>query len=278
MNAPAFWHNAYAFHYTAGPLLDRLTGVLAALGLATALATPRRLSTRLILVWLAVGFGATGLLSPYPDTAISRLYVLLPPLCLLAGAAAAGLCERVAETATAAIGRRWQKGLAPPVAAALPALLLTGLLVGAAALNGHRAHNLTPAVYPYRMEALALGVYHSRDCGADAARTVFVGFDAADLNAMLESYRPDGPYPALATTPPDGWPAGLRCAIFAGNDRELRQTARELASGDGGDGEHTRRARLFSAPGGQRSVVYVTTTGRIPQSPAPSPAVPWLPK
>ena len=121
---------------------------------------------------------------------------------------------------------------------------------------------------------LALGVYHSRDCGADAARTVFVGFDAADLNAMLESYRPDGPYPALATAPPDGWPAGLRCAIFAGNDRELRQTARELASGDDGDDEHTRRARLFSAPGGQRSVVYVTTTGRFPQSPAPSPAVP----
>ena len=103
---------------------------------------------------------------------------------------------------------------------------------------------------------LALGAYHSRDCGADAAGTVFVGFDAADLNAMLESYRPDGPYPALAAAPPDGWPAGLRYAIFAGNDRDLRQMARELASGDGA--EHTRRARLFSAPGGQRSVVYVT--------------------
>src|SRR5439155_4026131 len=87
-NLLAFNFNPSIDHYVSGSLLDPATAVLAALGVALAVWRIRDHSFRLLLIWLLVALGVTGLLSPYPGVAVTRLHYCLPPLALMAALAA----------------------------------------------------------------------------------------------------------------------------------------------------------------------------------------------
>ena len=75
-NTRAWVKNTHASHHVRGPLIDPITGALAFVGAWRAPA--------LLLAWLAMAWFASAVLSPHPLIAVTRLYVMVPPLALLA--------------------------------------------------------------------------------------------------------------------------------------------------------------------------------------------------
>lgn len=207
-NLAAFNHNPDIFHYVSGPLLDPVTAVLAVLGVglaASRLSDPRY---RLPLVWLAVAMVASGVLSPYPGVAISRLSFALPPMALLAGLAASRLWASV-PVPRGPTARRW-------AGAGLVAALAVVVLV----LNARQFWVETPSVFPLTPEAVAIGAMRSGACGDEPARVVFVGRQTAPLlRPALASYDPDGAPPRLLDHDDMDADGGLvlgdaRCVVF----------------------------------------------------------------
>ena len=85
LNLPAFSYSATVRTYVYGPLLDPVSGLIAALGIAVALGNLRDPGCRLLLAWFAVAMFMTGILAPYPHVAVTRPIFVVPPLTLLAG-------------------------------------------------------------------------------------------------------------------------------------------------------------------------------------------------
>ena len=189
LNLPAFNYSATVHTYVYGPLLDPVSGLLAALGIAFALGNLRDPGCRLLLVWFAVAMFMTGILSPYPHVAVTRLIFVVPPLTLLAGLMA---------------GRFWD--LMPLKQMKIPAPLRTVAGVSICAtvlpvilvLNLWQFWHVTPSVFPHSQEAVALGAFRSEACGADLHETLFVGNAVSEgslLLQVLSSMYPDGPLP-----------------------------------------------------------------------------------
>lgn len=187
LNLPAFHFNSTSHTYVSGPLLDPITGALSAIGTGMAIGTMRGFSAKLCLIWLLVAFIATGITSPYPTTAITRIYPMVPPLVLLAGLA-------VAAGYSASLGwlsrLRWRTAwLAAPVG-------LACLWASVVAVNQHQALVNTHETYHYTHQALATGALRSEHCGGQVDSTIFVGVHPdSTLRKAIESYDPDGPAP-----------------------------------------------------------------------------------
>ena len=199
VNLPAFHYSAAAHTYVSGPLLDPITGALALVGIGLAVGNPTSTSSKLCLIWIPVAFFATGLLSPYPTTAITRLYVLTPPLALLAGIAVA----RLPDLLLPRLGRFRRKKLPLPTpGAALAALLLAVLL-----LNLYQAWYATHRVYHYPPESLAVGALRYHHCDGQLEQSIFVGaHPQSTLGIAVGSHYPDVPQSALRiyqTWPPE---------------------------------------------------------------------------
>ncbi len=187
LNLPAFSYNATVHTYVYGALLDPVSGLLAALGIAYALGNLRDHGCRLLLVWFAVAMFMTGILSPYPHVAVTRLIFAVLPLTLLAGLMA---------------GRFW--ALIPPERLKIPERLRSavGISIYATvlpvilALNLWQFWHVTPSVFPHSPEAVALGAFRSEACGADLQETLFVGNAVGEgslLQRMMSSMHPQGP-------------------------------------------------------------------------------------
>ena len=207
-NFLAFNFNSDVFHYVSGSLLDPATAVIAALGIGLALGNLRGARLRLVLIWTLVAVVATGLLSPHPQVAISRLNFVVPALTLLAGFAAVHLWDN-ARWVIPRVSRRWVGS------GVLVALSLTVL-----ALNIQRFWFDTPGVFHLTQEAAAIGAMRSEACGEDLERIVLLGRETEPLlKPALNSYYPDGKTPVLLDHKDleSGQPfqiGAARCVIF----------------------------------------------------------------
>ena len=216
-NLLAFNYNPDLFHYVSGPLLDPITAVAAVLGIGLALGRWREGRYRFLLVWALVAVTATGIMSPYPQVAISRLNFVVPPLALLAGFAAAHLWETMIATGSSSMTRWVEAGLA---------VALVLIVLG---WNVRQFWWKTPEVFHLTQEAVAIGAIRSEECGGRPEKVVIVARQTEPLlEPALASYFPDGDGPRLLDhrelTP--GQPpaiASVRCVIFANpEDSEAR--------------------------------------------------------
>lgn len=182
LNLPAFHFNRASHTYVGGSLLDRITGALAAIGIGVAIGNLSRLAARVCLIWIAVAFLATGLTSPYPTMAITRLFPIVPPLVLLAGlATVAGYRSLITQLP------RLQTNVTR-VAGPIALIVVLGSILW---LNQHRALVGTHEVFHYTGEALAVGASRSAHCGPHAEQTVFVGaHPESTLSKAISSYDP----------------------------------------------------------------------------------------
>jgi hypothetical protein len=162
-NLLAFNFNADNHHYVTGSLLDPLTAVLAVLGIGLAIRHLRRPAFRLLLIWIGIGAVVTGVLSPYPGVAISRLNFLVPPLAVLAAFA---LVEgwRTARFTARPSSLRWSG----PIAAILFAIAIVGL-------NYNQFWRVSPGEFHLSPMAIAVGAARSEACSHDATGPVYVG-------------------------------------------------------------------------------------------------------
>ena len=187
LNLPAFSYNSTVHTYVYGSLLDPVSGLLAALGIAYALGNMRDPRCRLLLVWFAVAIFMTGILSPYPYVAVTRLIFAVPPLALLAGVLAGRFWDLIPLTQARTPDRLRTIAGVSICAAVLPVIL---------ALNLWQFWHVTPSVFPHSPEAVALGAFRSGECGADVRETLFVGNGMAEgslMQQMISSMHPEGP-------------------------------------------------------------------------------------
>lgn len=169
-NLLVWWYNPDRItHYTSGPLLDHATGVLAIVGLAAALYFWRPMH-RIVLLWLAVALVPTALLSPYPQTPVTRMHGAVLPLALLSAMGLGFLLVRFRASGLV----RWA--------------VVIALIVVVAGLNQWRfqyaTFNMTERHMP---ESLAIGAWESEMCGT-GPDTLFVGRDGDLLEKVLGSY------------------------------------------------------------------------------------------
>ncbi len=222
-NLLAFNFNADAHHYVTGSLLDPLTAVLAVLGAGLAIRHIRRSAFRLLLIWIGVGAVVTGVLSPYPGVAISRLNFLIPPLAVLAAFA---LVEawRAARFRPGIFSLRWSG----PAAAIVVAIAILGL-------NYNRFWTVSPGEFHLSQQAIGVGAARSEACSRGATGAIFVGSGIENpLKFALQSFAgSDGvesqisDYPALASVlESHGSP---ECVIFVSpGDQSATNTQRWL--------------------------------------------------
>ena len=249
INLPAFNYNSTVHTYVYGPLLDPVSAVLAALGIAFAVGFIRRTAVRLLLIWFGVAIIMTGVMSPYPHVAITRLVFALPPLVLLAGVFVSNGWQEVVDRLPEipqATGRT--------IASAALVMLLSSVLV----LNLWQFWHETPKYFPHRPEAVALGAFRSEYCGSDVSGTVFVGQDVGDgslLTQVLTAFHPGSLLPHRlhhddATSSSEILDSPPRCVIFVNPD------AREaVALQDGLARRYPEgRALNFTNPSGTTSV------------------------
>ncbi len=189
INLPAFNYNSTVHSYVYGPLMDPVSGVLAVLGIGFALGHVRAMSSRLLLIWFGVAVVMTGVLSPYPAVAITRLVFVVPPLVLLAGV----FVSQAWNWAAPAL-RMTASNARVAIAGGSVALLLSAAL----ALNLWQFWHVTPSVYPHTPEAVAVGAFRSQYCGGVVSDTVFVGQATGEgslLTQVLTTFDPAGPLP-----------------------------------------------------------------------------------
>jgi 4-amino-4-deoxy-L-arabinose transferase-like glycosyltransferase len=200
-NLLAFNMSHHIQHYVSGPLLDPLTAAAAVVGVGLCLGSMRQFGPRILLLWFAVGFVATGLVAPYPHTAISRMSMLVAPAALFAGLA----IDRGYALVATWTGSR------------IYSLVLTAaLLVTIVVANGHRFWFATPARFHLSQQAVAIGASRSELC--DGGPATIIGRDVQSvLRTAVASYGLEGTstlsYRDIAATPVTEL-AGDGCVIF----------------------------------------------------------------
>ena len=214
-NLLVWWHNPDRIsHYTSGPLLDYVTGALAAAGLGTALWFWRS-RHRFVLLWLAVALIPTALLAPYPQSPLTRMHGALLPLALLAAMALGCFLSRF---------RIPQPGRWTVV------ILTVAILVG---LNQWRFQYVTFQMTEHHMaESMAIGAWESKMCGT-GADALFVGRDGDLLEKVLASYGSVRELPAVVDYGAPRVYGNMRgCRIFFRPDDAAAQDALERLDGD----------------------------------------------
>lgn len=224
LNLPAFFYNETSHTYVGGALLDPVTGALALVGIALAVGALTRLGSQLCLVWILVAFAATGLIAPYPSTAVTRLFPLVAPLALLGGIAIAQLHE---------LASVWKPRLPERAVRFAAPVALAALLVAALALNVQRSVWATHDSFHYTVEALAVAALRSEQCGNRVDSTMFVGtHPESTLGKAINSYDPVGAEARLVQyreLTADSLPTAPACIVFANvNTREAQRAIREL--------------------------------------------------
>jgi hypothetical protein len=219
MNGPAVFYNTHVAHYISGPLLDPLTGALAALGIGLAVRHHRHPGMRLLLIWVVVASAATGLLSPHRTTAITRLHVVIPPLALL-GAFAARQAWDAIPWARLTLTVRHRASVT--AAGALLAVVLV--------LNLHRFWVATPTKLHLSQSAVTIGALRSPLCDAAPSRGIVLIRAQGLLEGALNSYRPATELPRFIAYEQlrPGQPIaldGARCIVFGDPNEDAARRA-----------------------------------------------------
>ena len=211
INTLAFNFSPRISHFVSGSLFDAVTAVLAVLGIACALGRFSRPSSKLLLLWLLAAVITSGVLSPYPYAAVTRLHPVILPLVLLAGLVTARLLDAAPRLARYEWGPMVRTGAIAACIAGLAAVVLT--------LNVVRFWSTTPEVFHHHRAAVAVGAWRSDTCGAAVDGAFFVGRDAPLVRTIIDSYDPGRLLPRFLT-PEEAEPAAfleggpLRCVVF----------------------------------------------------------------
>ena len=220
INTLAFNFSPRISHFVSGSLFDAVTAVLAVLGIAYALGRLSQPSSRLLLLWLLAAVITSGVLSPYPYVAVTRLHPVILPLVLLAGLVTARLLDFVPPLS------RYDWG--PKVRTGAIVVSIAALAAAALALNAVRFWSTTPEVFHHHRAAVAVGAWQSDACAAAVDGVAFVGRDAGLVRTVIDSYDPGGPLPRFLT-PEEAESAAsldvapLRCVIFTDADDPAAQ-------------------------------------------------------
>ena len=221
INALAFNFSPRISHFVSGSLFDAVTAVLAVLGIAYAVGRLSRPSSKLLLLWLLAALITSGVLSPYPYVAVTRLHPVILPLALLAGLVTAKLLDLVPPLSRYDWGPKFRTGAIVVSIAALAATVLT--------LNVVRFWSTTPEVFHHHRAAVAVGAWQSETCDGTVDGVAFVGRDAALVRTVIDSYDPGAPLPrffapgeAESAAPLDIEP--LRCVIFTDPEDSATQS------------------------------------------------------
>jgi hypothetical protein len=218
LNIPAFFQNSHTTLYVSGSLLDPVSAVLAALGIGLALRWWSETSSRLVLAWTFVSVAVTGLLSPHPTTAITRLLCVIPPLAMLGGLAACQIWRAIPVRAPGPT-RQWA---AIGAGTALVCVVLT--------LNMYRFFVQTPNRMHLTREAIVMRALRSPLCGPETAHTIIVARDNGLIGHVLRSYGLERELPrfiAHGDLKP-GQPITIgtaRCVVFGDPDDEPARRA-----------------------------------------------------
>ena len=189
LNLQAFNYSPTVHTYVYGPLMDPVSGALSALGIGFALGHIRHSAYRFLLLWFVVGMLMTGVLSPYPHVAITRLLFVVPPLALMAGLLIKEFSSSIPVLWSKFTGLRGTVLVPGALSLLLPAILL---------LNLWQFWQVTPNAMPHSPEAVALGAFRSEECGTVANETVFVGHATGEgslMHQVLTAFYPNGPMP-----------------------------------------------------------------------------------
>jgi hypothetical protein len=230
LNIPAFFHNTHVAHYVSGSLLDPVTAALAALGLGLAIRWWSNPACKLLLVWTGLSVAVTGLLSPHPTTAITRLMFDIPPLCVLAALAARQLWQSPPPMTRSFAWLSSPKSQRSLAIACTAALILVVLV-----LNLRRFWVTTPGIVHLTQDAVVIGALRSGICGPETNRTIVVMRGHGLLRGALTSYGPERDLPRFITHQelnPDV-PIQLgdaRCVIFGDPNDEPAKKAMEAVT------------------------------------------------
>ncbi|MFN8635934.1 MAG: zinc ribbon domain-containing protein [Chloroflexota bacterium] len=192
VNVPAFFQSASVTHYVSGSLLDPITAMLVVLGLGLAVRWWSNPACKLLLIWAGVTVLVTGVLSPSPTTAVTRLLVSVPPLCVLAALAAKHFWQLPYWSS-----ERPGWATSPQAHRLLAIGSVAALLLVVLALNLQRFWLVTPRALALTQDAVVVGVLRSGVCGSESARTVVVMRNPALVRGALTSYGSERDLPRL---------------------------------------------------------------------------------
>ena len=248
-NLLAFNYNPDAHTWVSGALLDPLSAVLAILGVSFALGSLCLPSQRLLLIWFVVAIIATGVLSPFPIVAITRLYFVVPSLALLGGMLVACILDRVLASNKSVESARINSRV-------WTAAALTTLATLVLALSAWQFWYATPKIFRHTKEAVAIGAMRSDACDGELEGVIMIGRSTTPLlKPALESYHPDGVMPYLLDHSDANAGESLpeeppRCVIFLNPEDEEVQAFKQDFAIRYPEG----RFSTFSSPSGATSV------------------------
>ena len=176
-NLIAFNYNMMPHHYVTGSLLAPVSAVLAVLGVGALAAELPSRRALFVVVWWSVGMVATGVFSPYPYVAPSRLVYLVPCYALAAGLAVHHLAS-VLDFPHILRRQRW----------VIPSTAIVGVLVLILALNLYRFWVQSPRWAPIAVEAVAVRAVRAPACTQGPGTPLIVGGKSSLLQHIFGSY------------------------------------------------------------------------------------------
>jgi 4-amino-4-deoxy-L-arabinose transferase-like glycosyltransferase len=186
LNLYAFNYNAHISHYVSGSLLDPFSAVLAVAAVAFALGRAGDPASDFLIIWLTLGFGATGAISPYDwHVAVTRLFPLMIPIALAMGLFVAKFVWPIEINIYSSHGAAIFNSKTFTV---IGLLIAGGLVWG---LNYQRAEYDTPKVFHNSSAAMTISALRSEHCQpVSGDRVAIVSRDEHIIREILNSYEP----------------------------------------------------------------------------------------
>ncbi len=186
LNLYAFNFNERSSHYISGSLMDPVSAAIAVTAVGFAVGRYQKPTSRLLLLWLLIGFAATALASPYWHTAVTRLYPLLIPLSLMVGIFISAFIWPI-DIKVSSLSSRGV--LLHPKTVVIVAIVAIGLSVWL--LNIQRFKYETPEIFHVHPTPVSIGAMESPQCNQfPSDRIAFAGNDLHLLRRVLNSYNP----------------------------------------------------------------------------------------
>ena len=189
LNLFAFNFNEHISHYVSGSLFDPITASIAVVAVGFTIGGLRDHSSILLLAWLGLAFAATGLISPYWHTAVTRLFPMVPPIALMIGIFASRFVWPIDINFLSSSGAR----VISPKAITIIVLVIIGAIV--LMLNFQRLRTETPSVFHNSPVAVSIRAFQSEPCNRFADdQIVFISRDEHIIRRILDSYEPGSVY------------------------------------------------------------------------------------
>ena len=186
LNLLAFHFNERVSHYVSGPLFDPISAFVAAVGLAFMFGMFRDPAARLLCFWFGIAFVSTGLGSPYPHVAITRMFPVVVPMALASGLFVSRFLWPIDINIRSLSSG---KTLITPKFAIIIALVFVVLTI--LLLNVQRFSSDTPEVFQSHPVGVGISAMQSEHCGQfERERIAFLSRDEHLLRRILDSFEP----------------------------------------------------------------------------------------